>query len=111
MDAYQKSRAGRSDFEKADFNRFKEKQKTNEKIAKTRNKAKRGGNDDDKNNPTAPPNIPPNPYSAPSSSSMSGGEAAVIGGGLILGGGTLWWVLKLASPLCGPAALLCAVEL
>lgn len=112
LDAYQKSRAGRSDFEKRDLNSFKSKQKFNEKVQGARNNQKRGrDDDDDKNNPTAPPNLPPNPYSAPSSPSISGGDAAVVGGGLVLGGGIIWWSLKLAAPLCGPGVIVCAVAL
>ena len=112
IDAYHKKKAGRSDYNKRDYNSFRDKQRYNSKHEGTRNKQKRDrGGDDDPTNPTGG-GMPPNPYIAPNPSAEANGagEAAAVGGGIAIGV-VLWWALKAASPLCGPAAPACAVIL
>jgi Bacterial toxin 37 len=38
-------------------------------------------------------------------------KSVAIGAGAVGAGGLIWWLGKLASPACGPAALVCAVVL
>jgi hypothetical protein len=50
-----------------------------------------------------PPPPPPEGSGDGNTAKIVGGAAAVAGGGAVI-----WWLGKLASPLCGPAAIACA---
>lgn len=107
-DAYYRKDANKL-FSQKDYNAWKDIQKSNEKYQGQRNKQKRD-KDDDHNNPTAPPNIGPNPYLGNAGgSNNNAAKAIIIGGGALAGGGLAWWALKVASPVCGPAVVVCAV--
>jgi hypothetical protein len=75
-------------------NRAAAKLRQGEKYAGTRNKQKRAGNHK-------------NTGREPGGAGQSG-KAASIGAAVGIGG-MAWWLAKLASPACGPAAPICAV--
>ena len=51
----------------------------------------------------------PVPVPAPQTQDNTARDTAIIGGGVLAGGGLLWWLLKGASPICGPAMPVCAI--
>ncbi len=92
-----------------EYNKAREKQKYNEKIDGSR----RSRESKDKNNKGGPKGGASSGISSfpsvrmPSNKDM-GKAAAVVGGVLVVGIG-IWWSAKIASPVCGPAIVVCAI--